>query len=122
MGRPIHFEVGVKDPDRAAQFYSKVFDWKTEKWGGDFPYWLITTGEKETPGIDGAFEVRDDGEPGTVNVIDVADLDGTLAKIEASGGKIVSPKRPVPGVGWVAYGLDTEGNRFGMMQTDPAAS
>ena len=28
---------------------------------------------------------------------------------------------PVPGVGWLAYCKDTEGNVFGMMQTDPTA-
>jgi hypothetical protein len=28
---------------------------------------------------------------------------------------------PIPGVGWLAYAKDTEGNIFGMMQRDPAA-
>lgn len=122
MGRPIHFELGVRDPERASDFYTRVFGWKVEKWGGDFPYWLITTGEKEVPGIDGAFEVREQGEPGTVNIIDVSDLDATLVLLEAQGGTVFSPKHAVPGVGWVAYGLDTEGNRFGMMQPDPTVS
>jgi hypothetical protein len=28
---------------------------------------------------------------------------------------------PVPGVGWLAYCKDTEGNIFGMMQADKSA-
>jgi predicted enzyme related to lactoylglutathione lyase len=28
---------------------------------------------------------------------------------------------PIPGVAWLAYGKDTEGNIFGMIQNDPAA-
>jgi uncharacterized protein len=27
----------------------------------------------------------------------------------------------IPGVGWLAYAKDTEGNIFGFMQSDPAA-
>jgi predicted enzyme related to lactoylglutathione lyase len=122
MGRPIHFELGVQDPQRAADFYAKTFGWKTEKWEGEVEYWLITTGEEGTPGIDGAFEIRDKSEPPTVNVLDVADIDDSLHKIEANGGSIVSGKSPVPGVGWVAYAKDTEGNLFGMMQSDPSAA
>lgn len=122
MGRPTHFELGVQDPQRAADFYAKTFGWKTEKWEGPVEYWLITTGEQGTPGIDGAFEVREDGQPATVNVLDVQDIDDALQKIEANGGSIESGKSPVPGVGWVAYAKDTEGNLFGMMQSDPSVS
>ena len=31
------------------------------------------------------------------------------------------PKSPVPGVGWLAYCTDTEGNIFGMLQPDENA-
>jgi predicted enzyme related to lactoylglutathione lyase len=37
------------------------------------------------------------------------------------GGSIAMPKMPVPTVGWLAYGKDTEGNLFGFMQFDPEA-
>ena len=33
----------------------------------------------------------------------------------------VVPKMAIPGVGWLAYASDTEGNIFGMMQADAAA-
>jgi predicted enzyme related to lactoylglutathione lyase len=28
---------------------------------------------------------------------------------------------PIPGLGWLAYAQDTEGNIFGMLQSDPSA-
>ena len=45
-----------------------------------------------------------------------------IAKAEASGGSIAVPKMPIPGMGWLAYCKDTEGNIFGMMQEDPEAN
>ena len=38
-----------------------------------------------------------------------------------AGGTIALPKMPIPGMGWLAYCKDTEGNIFGMMQSDPNA-
>lgn len=44
-----------------------------------------------------------------------------MKKVKESGGQIVVEKMGVPKVGWMAYGKDTEGNIFGMMQFDPDA-
>jgi hypothetical protein len=44
------------------------------------------------------------------------------AEAQAGGGKVVLPTMPIPGVGWLAYCSDTEGNIFGMMQADPKAA
>ena len=38
------------------------------------------------------------------------------------GGTVALAKMPIPGVGWLAYCKDTEGNIFGMMQPDPKAA
>ncbi len=32
------------------------------------------------------------------------------------------PLTPIPGVGWLAYAMDPDGNLFGMMQPDPSAA
>jgi predicted enzyme related to lactoylglutathione lyase len=37
------------------------------------------------------------------------------------GGRIVVPRMPVPGVGWLACFADPDGHVFGMTQPDPAA-
>lgn len=122
MSRVIHFELAADDPQRAIAFYETVFGWQISKWDGPIEYWLITTGPEDEPGIDGGLARR--AEPGvsTENTIGVASLDEALAGVEANGGTIVRPKQAVPGVGWMAYCQDTEGNTFGIMEDDPSAA
>ena len=120
MPRVVHFELPVDDPDRAVKFYTTVFDWKIERWAGPVDYWLVTTGNEKEPGINGGI-MRRDGIKGTVNTIEVASIDDFVAKIEKNGGQIVQPKTPVPGVGYSAYFLDTEGNMGGIFQYDTSA-
>jgi hypothetical protein len=103
------------------KFYESVFNWKFEKWEGPMEYWLIMTGPQDEPGIDGGLAPRTSPDVGTENTISVSSVDETVAKIEASGGKIIRPKAAVQGVGWLAYCEDTEGNTFGIMQDDPNA-
>jgi len=122
MPRVIHFELTADDPERATQFYSKVFGWQIQKWEGPQDYWLITTGEVGTPGIDGAMMRRGDFSAPVVNTIDVPSVDEFVAKITANGGSVVAPKMPIPGIGYFAYCKDTEGNMFGVMQSDPSAA
>ena len=55
-----------------------------------------------------------------VIVIDVADIDGTLADIEAKGGSTVRAKEPVGDMGFAAYFTDTEGNLSGCGRRPPA--
>lgn len=121
MPRVIHFEIPADDPERAIAFYQNVFGWKIQKWEGPMDYWLISTGPEEEPGIDGGLGHRTDPETGTENTIGVENLDEYVEMVEAHGGKVIRPKSAVPGVGWLAYCQDTEGNRFGLMQDDPTA-
>ena len=121
MPRVVHFEIDAEKPERVMKFYEKVFDWKIEKWKGPIEYWLIMTGNEKEPGIDGGLSKRTEGLPSTVNTIDVPSLDEYIKKVKSNGGIITRPKMAVPGVGWMAYFKDTEGNVFGMMQNDPSA-
>jgi uncharacterized protein len=41
--------------------------------------------------------------------------------VTKAGGKLVMPKTAIPTVGYFAYLTDTEGNLFGVMQTDKSA-
>jgi uncharacterized protein len=119
MLRVSHFELPADDPSRCMQFYQSVLGWTFTKWDGPMEYWLIKTGDG--PGIDGGLgRRRQPGEPPT-NVVDVASLDDALSAVKQAGGNEVVPKMAVPGVGWVAYVTDTEGNVFGLIQHDPAA-
>jgi uncharacterized protein len=129
MPRVIHFEIHADQPDRAIAFYSSVFGWQFDRFKGDMPYWLVTTGAPGTPGIDGGMIERRGPRPeamAAVNcyvcTIDVPNVDEWLAKAEAAGGTRAMEKFAVAGVGWVAYCKDTEGNLFGIMQNDPNAA
>lgn len=127
MGRVVHFEITAEEPERAAEFYRKVFNWEIKKWDGPINYWMVTTGEKGA-GIDGGLMLREGAGPlenGPANAfictIDVVDLDDTLGAVDAAGGHEITPKQSIPGQGWMAYCRDTEGNIFGLMQNDPSA-
>jgi predicted enzyme related to lactoylglutathione lyase len=119
MPRVVHFEISADDVERAVKFYTDVFGWQCQKWGGPKEYWLVTTGS-EGPGINGGVFKRE-GPVGHVNSIDVPDVDEFAAKVTANGGKVVMPKTAIPGVGYHAYCKDTEDSIFGIFQTDPSA-
>jgi uncharacterized protein len=120
MNRPVHFEIHSTDPARSLAFFEKLFGWKAQKWGGPVEYWLLSTGQGI--GIDGGMLLSRDGQPRTVNTIEVESVDAMMEKVAAAGGQIVVPKMAIPGVGWLAYGVDPTGNLFGMMEHDPGAA
>jgi len=119
MPRIVHFELPVDDPDRAIKFYQDVFGWTIDKWEGQEDYWLVTTGPDEEPGINGALFRRPNPQTCTQNSVDVSSVDESVAKVEASGGSVAIPKVEIPGVGFVAYCQDTEGNLFGVFEGGP---
>ena len=127
MPRPIHFEIQAENVERAIAFYRELLGWEFSQWGKE-PYWLVKTGEKGTPGIDGGLLPRRGPGPADMQAvnafvctIDVADLDAMVKRATELKGSIVLPKMPIPTVGWLAYAKDTEGNIFGMMQMDANA-
>jgi uncharacterized protein len=117
MPRVVHFEISADEPERAIQFYQQVFGWQISKWDGPHDYWLIKTGEDDEPGINGALMNRPDPRASTTNSIYVPSVDDFVAKITENGGKVVVPKMEIPGVGYIAYCLDTEGNLFGVFES-----
>ncbi len=116
MPRVVHFEIHVDDLNRASNFYKNVFGWKFDKWEGPQEYWLVTTGDASQPGINGGMMKRMDPAGSVYNSIDVPSVDEYMGKITAQGGQIVLPKMAIPGVGWLAYFKDTEGNVIGLWQ------
>lgn len=120
MPRVVHFEIPADDPDRATEFYSKLFGWTISKWEGPMDYWMIFSGNGE-PGIDGAITKREEPVTSVVNTISVPSVDEFMEKVTAHGGKVIMPKTTVPGVGYFTYCLDTEGNMFGIIENDESA-
>ena len=121
MPRPVHFELSADQPERAAKFYADVFGWKINKWEGAQPYWLVDTGGDGEPGINGGIMNRMAPGQTTVNAIGVPSVDEYAKKVTDGGGKVVVPKMAVPGVGYIAYCTDTEGNTISLFQPDESA-
>jgi predicted enzyme related to lactoylglutathione lyase len=113
----------AEDPERMVTFYSTVFGWTFQKWDGPMDYWMATTGPEGTPGIDGGVGRREPGKPAeTVNTMGVESVDKAIEEIKAAGGTITMEKHEIPGVGYLALALDTEGNQFGVIQRTHAGS
>ncbi len=131
MNRPVHFEIQALEPERAAKFYTDIFDWEITKWPGlDWDYWVIMTAPKDSKdqGINGGLLKRPAKTPaeecGTnafVCTMDVENYDATHDKILAAGGTVAMPKFALAGMAWQGYYIDTEGNTFGIHQADPTA-
>jgi uncharacterized protein len=121
MSRVIHFEIPGNDPEALADFYGKVFGWKTEKAPGPMEYWLTKTGEGG-PGIDGGFLRRKHPDQPLANTIGVESVDAAMDAVVKNGGSVALPKMAIPGYGWLAYFKDPEGNISGVMQMDAGAA
>ena len=120
MNRFTHFELAAADLEKTAAFYRAVFGWQIEKWAGPVDYWMVTTGDHDTPGINGGLMENHDFT-GTINTIEVDDIDAALAQVLAHGGEIALPKDAIPGVGYQAYFKDNSGILVGLHQADPNA-
>lgn len=135
MNRIVHFEIHAGDPERAVKFYQDVFGWEIEEWSppgtevkDEDRYWMMMTGPETEPGINGGLMLRRgpapaEGQPVNAYVctIGVDDQDKSLDAVLKAGGSIALPRMAVPGVGWLAYCRDTEGNTFGVIQPDESA-
>lgn len=115
MSKVIWFEIPADDPGRVAKFYKNVFGWKIEKWDGPFDYWLVTAGEDDEPGINGAIMTKDMGKM-VRDTINVDSYDYYVKKIENEGGKMLTEKMEIPNMGFMGSFQDTEGNIFAIME------
>jgi hypothetical protein len=131
MPRPVHFEIHTENPERAIAFYAGMFGWSFTKWDGPAPYWIVRTtdpGDPDEPGIDGGMMHRMGNGPvdgAAVNAwvctVGIGSVDESVASANRLGGSVALPKMPVPGVGWLSYIKDPDGNLLGLMQADERA-
>ena len=121
-GRIVHFELPYDDSARAGAFYGEIFGWDVQSYPG-MEYSMVSTGPSGDTGptepgyINGGMGPRAESFQGPTVVVDVEDIDATLAKIAERGGTVVAAKRPVAEMGWTAYFTDTEGNVVGLWET-----
>ena len=122
MNRFTHFELATDDLEKTAAFYREVFGWGVYKWEGPVDYWLVDTGDAGTPGINGGLMASGGEFKGTINTVQVDDIDAAIAKVKAHGGEIIMDKDTIPGVGFQAYFKDNVGIIVGLHQAFPDAA
>jgi predicted enzyme related to lactoylglutathione lyase len=112
MTHPINWiEVATPNPQATRDFFSKVFGWSFQPSPAMPDYHIFNAGA----GPMGAMHGYMQNGPRTTVYIYTPDLDAKLAQVEASGGKIVSPKMFVnEEVGHIAHISDPNGNVFGL--------
>ncbi len=116
MGRPVvHFEIGCRDKARTSDFFSKLFDWRTQEMG---PATLIDAGS----GISGHITSLGHEPHHYVTVyIEVDDVQAYLDKAVALGGKALLPVIPIP-QGEFSWFSDPDGNTIGLMKSAKKAT
>jgi len=55
------------------------------------------------------------------NYFGVLSIDAAMEKVKSLGGRLITEKMAVPGMGFLVNCIDTEGNSFGLWQEDPGA-
>lgn len=121
MPRISYLDFSADDPERAANFYNKLFGWEVNKWDGPIEYWEIKTGGPNELGIDRGLSKRDRIGQWTTPFINVSSVDQYTSKIEAGGGKIIQPKTTIPGIGYTLLFKDTESNPIGLFEENKDA-
>ena len=115
-GEMVHVEIPAGDTAKASEFWSSLFGWQLESYPGPTEYLMTRLSENQ-----GAAIYRAHGDNRGPRVyFDVDDIKTGAARVNELGGEAGEPM-PVPGMGWFATCTDTEGNDFGLWQTDPNA-
>lgn len=108
------WELPVTDVARAKEFYTAVFGWTYTSFGDDASYVGVMNGSDLVGGL-----YRADATTGTGAAIrayvNVADLEATLAAVEAAGGSVLVPRTEIGGdMGWWAEIGDPDGRWLGL--------
>jgi predicted enzyme related to lactoylglutathione lyase len=122
MDKVVHFEIPF-DEQRAMKFYTEAFGWKLTDLA-EMSYVMAETvavNDKQMPAepgaINGGLFQRPKEAPHPVIYAGVDSVDQALKRVQAAGGKVVTPKTPIPGMGAFARVTDSEGNVLGLFET-----
>lgn len=125
QGSHIWYELMTTDPDGAKAFYNAVVPgWNFgDPIGGDQDYRMIERGDGGFAG--GVFGLKQEqldhgAKPTWMGYIGVDDVDATVTRIEAKGGKALMPAFDIP-QGRIAMVADPQGNAFYVMKPVPPA-
>ncbi len=109
------FDIPVTDMNRAKAFYSALLG--SELTIAEDEQGMMATLPYQD-GVSGALMQGDDYTPsrqGSIIYLNGGDdLSVPLGKVEAAGGKVLTDKLSIGENGFIAFFLDTEGNRVGL--------
>lgn len=116
----VWMELPVTDLNRSIDFYSAVFGYAmTMDDSGPNPIAIFPA---ETGGVAGHLYPGTPPERGsgpTVHLIVPDSLEAAMERLEAAGGKIISPPIPLPD-GRFSYAQDLDGNSIGLFERKAA--
>ena len=111
------FEIPVNDLDRAKKFYESVFGYALtlEEMGqAKMAFFPMVNDAYGTTGNLMMMEGSTPSRVGTLIYFSVEDIEGTLGKVNANGGKTILPKTEIGQYGFIAHFEDSEGNRVAL--------
>ena len=114
------FDIYVNDMGRAEAFYSSVLQREFETLSDPTDTTVVMRGfvtDMDNYGAGGALVKRPDVAPvtgGTLVYFGVEDCAIEQSRVEAAGGKVLTPKMSIGKYGFVSICMDTEGNMFGL--------
>lgn len=112
------FELPVTDMARAIAFYQTVFGYTMQAQSfGNSHHMAFFPMDMNEKGIGGALFAGKGCTPsahGTLVYFTAPDIDATVERIVAAGGHIALPKTDIGEYGWMAFFIDSEGNRVGL--------
>ncbi len=114
-GSFVHIEIASTDPARTKKFFEDVFEWDFES-HPEMNY--HTYAAPSGPG-GGLMSPMENQQPGILNYLMSHDIDTDVKKIEESGGRVLQPKREIPGVGWWAVFEEPTGIVLALFQSPP---
>jgi len=82
---------------------------------------VTTTDDKGNKALGGGMMKRQMPEQQVTNYINVKSVDEYSSKVKKLGGKVVAPKKAVPGMGYFVLCLDTENNSFAIWESNDSA-
>ena len=116
MAEVTHVEWPAEDADRLQKFLEGLFGWQFQGMEG-MDYRMAQAGERQGAAV----YPSEEAQRNLLAYYDVDDIDAHVEKVRGLGGQS-DDKMPVPGMGWFSRCHDTEGNAFGLWQTDESAS
>jgi predicted enzyme related to lactoylglutathione lyase len=115
-GEIVHIEIPADDTGKGKEFWGGLFGWKFEAYPGPFEYHMTQLSDKQG----GAITNMEPGKKGTRTYFAVDDINAGTARVKELGGE-AGDAMPVPNMGWFSVCRDTNGNEFGLWQTDDSA-